>query len=250
MSVGCSDYTPTKELHYAKILAAHIALSRSVIGKYQWTNRDYLLIDATAGSGIVNGIVGSPLVFLDLARSFENWKAVLIEEQKRTYNELLRSIDQRYGIRDHRITTVHGSHVDYIAAMNLDAKQIGLLYVDPNGLFDLDAIQMFARKMIRMEILLSISATSIKRVNGSPLLENRYRLKDLLSLKNYAHIRKPYGNDQWTFLLLSNTPIVKEYKSIDLRSVDSPEGAEYLEIMDNTRKELSELHQQTLIEVN
>lgn len=249
MSVGCSDYTPTKEQHYAKILSAHIALSRSVISKYQWTNRDYLLIDATAGSGIVNGIVGSPLVFLDQARLFENWRAVFIEEQKGTYKDLLRSIDQRYGMRDYRMTVIHGSHVDYISAMNPDSKQIGLLYVDPNGLLNFEAVRIFTQKITRMEILLSFSATAIKRVNGSPLLEDRYHLEDLLTLKTFAHIRKPYGNDQWSFLLMSNTPIVKEYKSIDLRSVASTEGAEYLRTMNYTKAELNELYQPALPEL-
>ena len=232
--VGQSEYTKTKEVHYAKLLGMHVNIAERAIRNNLCFRPSYLLIDATAGSGILeDGTPGSPVIAVDRLRKMSTpFKALFIEEQPEVFAQLDFHVSQ-----DDSVQLRWARYQDVINEMALryDRNQLGLLYIDPNGTPDFDALCQFARARPRMEILISVTATGYKR---SGKVERH--LDEWLRRigKQYWLIRKPYTAWHWTFLLGSNYPgFNKPYKGIDVEPVTSDLGKGWLECASYTATE-------------
>lgn len=243
--VGQSEYSPLKEEHYSKILAWHQSLSYHVINNDR--RNDYLMIDATAGTGKLyecGGIDGSPLVFLQQASEHLSdckWQAVFCEQNPEHFAKLHSNVGAAPCV------TLRPESYQDVLRRYTSQWQIGLLYIDPNGTPDFDALCTFARRNPRMEILISVTANGVKR---GGLTE--YRLHEWIEKigKKYWAIRKPYGPWQWTFLFGSDfAGFNKNYKSIDLYPVTSPIGKAYMDQATYTREERSKNAQPPLIDL-
>ena len=90
--IGYGEFTQIKIEHLSKIFGMHLAVTQAVIRKHNFFDRIYRYIDATAGRGFTpDGIIGSPLVFLEQAEnsSFElEYSADLIEREQSNINGL------------------------------------------------------------------------------------------------------------------------------------------------------------------
>lgn len=233
-TVGQSEYTKTKEDHYGKLLSWHIKVTQRAIQNNRWANPSYLLIDATAGSGILDdGSHGSPLVAIrQLQGMAVPHQAVFVEENQDAYAALDASVT---GSAD--VTKRFTRYQDVIGqlAEHTDGAQLGLLYIDPNGTPDFEALCMFARARPKMEVLISVTATGYKRGGRSDL-----RLDEWLKRigKRYWLIRKPYTRWHWTFLFGSDYfGFNKKYQGIDLEPVTSSLGRSWLETASYTTEE-------------
>lgn len=242
-SVGQSEYSQMKEDHYSKILAWHMKVASIVIEKD--TRNNYLMIDATAGTGKLYDqgcIDGSPLVFLKQAQAhlpYKKWKAVFCEEKAEHFKWL------HINIGGAPNTTLQPLPYQEVLRQYDGKYQIGLLYVDPNGTPDFDALCQFAKQNPRMEILISVTANGVKRANLTD-----YRLNEWVEKigKRYWAIRKPYGKWQWTFLFGSDyVGFNKEYRSIDLYPTDSQTGKAYMDAASYTKAELNEMSGQQVL---
>jgi hypothetical protein len=127
--------------------------------------------------------------------------------------------------------------------------ELGLAYVDPSGdLPDFKTLAHIANMRPRMEILIYLSATNVKR----QFQQTKKFLADFLSETNKQHwlIRKPFKSDQhqWTFLLGSNIDFFKPHKNIRnyFYLLNSPEGQEVFEKMNLSQEQRIEQKQPRL----
>lgn len=241
--IGFGEYTRVKIEHLSKIVAMHLAITQAVIKKHNtYYKREYRYVDLTAGKGKTpDGNIGSPIVFLDKTNNTRfdiSFRADFIEREKGNIDELKKAV------ATHPISTsgqgnIHfyqGTYETVILQLfkSKNDAELGLVYVDPSGnLPDIDTLNFVSKVRPRMEILLYISATNVKR----QFQQTQTFLADFLRATGKQHwlIRKPFKGDnhQWTFLLGSNSDLFKPYKSIQryFYLLNSPEGQQVFEKM-------------------
>ena len=253
--VGYSFWTPLKQQHFEAILRMHLSISKAVISKNPYLNQQYHYIDATAGPGtysVENQVLnGSPLVFIGLAEKIQiSYQANFIEEVPENLDSLKSLIPQLdHGHIEYHCCDYKDILGDIIVTPN--DKQIGLVYVDPsNGIPQFEVIANLTSKRPRMEILLYLSATNLKRAYQV----TEQVLSDYILQMNKKHwlVRRPAKGDnhQWTFLLGSNTSLFKDYKKIDFYKMNSPEAQEIFPKLDLTARQYFEKHQPRLFDDN
>ena len=241
--VGYGEYTGVKIEHLSNILAMHMAITQAVIKKHaSYYEPEYRYIDLTAGKGSTpDGSAGSPIVFLDRASDpkFDiPFRADLIEREINNIDELKKAISAHpMGVSQQGKVNFHLGNYESVALQLFKSKkdfELGLVYVDPSGdLPDFNTLAHITNMRPRMEVLLYLSATNIKR----QFQQTQKFLADFISETSKEHwlIRKPLKGDthQWTFLLGSNIGFFKPHKKLTTYFclLDSPEGKEILEKM-------------------
>lgn len=128
-----------------------------------------------------------------------------------------------------------------------------LIYSDPNGAYVDYPHSLFQKlsddKLGRfLDMLINFNTVAIKRCRASSkLLWNKtlYELLNEINKKNKL-IRKPVGAYKHSLVLATNYEKLGCYKKIDLYKFDTPQGQQYLEECNFTRKEQEEIMQGTL----
>ncbi|VAW40122.1 hypothetical protein MNBD_CHLOROFLEXI01-4366 [hydrothermal vent metagenome] len=256
--VGYGEFTARKIDHLKKIIAMHLAVTSAVILKYHKPYRYrklYKYVDLTSGKGFSpdGKIPGSPLVFLRNAESKLQipYRADFIEEVEKNIIELQSNVADEIAKNNWNNPDIHFHLGKYQAlAKSLfgqrDLKEFGLIFVDPSGNApDFDALKQICTLRPKMEILIYVSTTSIKRIyqHTNKLLSDY--MQDIG--KKYWLVRKPINWDQykWTFLMGSNSDIFKDYKKIDFLRLDSSEAQAFF-----PKLNLSEKQRQAAVQSN
>jgi three-Cys-motif partner protein len=255
--VGYGDCTEIKIKHFSKIVAMHLAISQAVLNKHRSLfNQNYRYIELTAGKGISpDGTIGSPIAFLEKAEAETftiPYRADFIECEPQNIGELKQTLEILKIANGWKGTEWHfhnGKYQDEIPSLlKSKSNEFGLVFVDPSGdLPDFDTVQYIAKIRPKMEILIYLSSTNVKRIY-------QYTDKHLTNYidsigKKYWLIRKAINWDQfkWTFLLGSNAPdLFKDYKQIDFYRLDSQYGQSIFEKLNLTEKEQVEYKQYKL----
>jgi len=256
--VGYSESTKIKIMHLEKIFEWHLAVTQAVLNKYAKYRSYYRYVDLTAGKGCTpDGTKGSPIVFLEHAESSNfttQYKADFIECNPQNLDELKVSIStlttkQGWPNRKHgfHLSEYEQAIPNLFSAKNL--TELGLVFVDTSGdLPNFESLRYIAEMRPRMEILIYVSSTNVKRLHQYTDM----RLKDYMDRvgKTYWLFRKPISWDKhkWTFLLGSNTNLFQDYKKIDVFRLDTKTGEEEFYKVNLTKEQQQERVQPSLFE--
>lgn len=254
--VGYGEMTPLKIEHLAKIFGMHLAVAQAVLNKHSGYRQQYRYVDLTAGKGHTpDGMAGSPLVFLkQIAANGLTlpYRADFIECIQLNLEEL-KTATPAEAAKSQGRGELHFHHGDYKEKVRTlfpcpDTHELGLVFVDPSGDSpDFQTLQYVARMRPRMEILMYVSTTNIKRL--FPYTEKL--LSDYMTEigKQYWLIRKPipWDRHKWTFLLGSGASLFKNYKKIDFLTLDSEEAQQFFPKLNLSAKQRHELAQLPLL---
>lgn len=263
--IGISDYTPTKQRHFREILNTHLIINEQIFKKHSsWNRIDpyYWYFDIYAGDGKPNNNLGSPLIFLNLAKNKQlKVKAIFIEKVKKNFKKLkVNTID--YVFKNAQLFLHYGDNKNilpeyFIPSVNY---RYGLLYSDPNGISDFEILSKISNYPCynRLDILINVPSAAIKKARCSPLCKNHN--KNLIEYiktinKQYWLIREPYlsnnngkkindrsGSWQWTFLIGSNWNNFPRFKKLGFHEINSDRGQEILNKLTYTNEELEKMN--------
>jgi len=252
--VGSGRWTPVKLDHLATIMAMHVRITEAVLRKNPFYVQVYHFIDATAGPGRyeVYGeeVEGSPLLFLSVAEKQQlRFRADFIEREPANADYLRGQLPQLQWGRAEIHCCEYRVMIPKLVSSK-DETQLGLFFVDPStGIPDFDTVTYLSQMRPRMEILMYLSATNLKRAHdkaGRILSERMARID-----KSHWIVRKPFPGDahQWTFLLGSNTDLFGEYRKIDFYPVNSEQAQEFFPKLNLSVKQRKQRSQPRLFDL-
>ena len=245
-----SEWTPLKVEHHEAIVSMHLGVVAAVLKRHEWADGTYRYFDLTAGPGRgPDGEPQSPLQFVRAAaRAGIDWRAVFVERSPETYRRLNESLPTSWPC----VRVVQGDSRDLLTGLLVQElprarpNYYGLVYFDP-----VPGVEMFEvigrlgeafrslRQLARVDVLMYVSATTIKRLRECCGQTLRGLLAGLG--KRHWFARDTYDSrHQWTFLLGTNWPDMKEYGRIRLFSIDREPGATLFDRLDLTDAERKE----------
>jgi hypothetical protein len=183
------------------------------------------------------------MIFLEeVRRARMEYRAILFEEEERWATRL----QERVSFND-SCTVVNGRYQDSLMEHvnpNGGLSKFGAIYLDPSGnLPDLAPLAAVAEipEWRTVDVLLYLSATTMKRVCGAFSRMHTKRFADYLSMvkKRYWHVREPSGQHQWTFAFGTNWEKYPEMRKIGFHRADSTEGAEIIDRLNYSARERS-----------
>ena len=240
--MGYSGVTPIKQKHFREVLAAHLKITQHVIDRWRRNghkhDHKYNYYDLTAGAGYdENDNPGSPIIFLQMIKNMDMpYNAVFLEENKKHAEELQNVVNQKAWV-------INSDYCNELMKCDdrLHKRKFGLLYVDPNGIFDVESIKYFTNifTYATIDILINCNSTAIKRVRiSSRHQEKRTLYERMVEIKKTKWlVRKPEGKHQWTFLLGTNMRKFPEFKKINFVDLNSDEGQDIFNYINLTKSE-------------
>jgi len=232
--MGYSECTPAKQADFRYLVSYHLGVVNCMIAKAQREGRtfpppEYWYFDITAGKGThpETGDPGSPLIFAQEA--WEKQAPVrmwCIEEVAENCAELA-AVLAEYPVEQ----IVCGDHSKELMQMipQADRPRLGLLYCDPSGNippFDLLAEFASNRPTSRIDLLIYLSATTIKRCCGAFPEKGFKRLPEYLAAipKDDWLLRIPQASAQWTFALGTKWSKFPPFPQKGFLKLGTPEG--------------------------
>lgn len=243
-----SEETETKERHFRGLLGGiHVPVCKRIRDKHgRASDPPYLYIDLHGGPGVLeyNGrrFPGSPLIAHEVLQNAEiPYDALHFEHNPEVAAELTRALLGRGTVSPSPFQV--GLH-DYLATAPMQAYRYGLVYSDPiDDPIPVDTFNRLAAKFPRVDLLAYVAANDqYKRANANGQGHGRRLVVDVKSVnKKVVLIREPHGAHQWTFILWSNWPELKDWRSQGFHRLDTAAGQRIMNKLNYTARELHEL---------
>jgi len=222
--IGFGDSTKIKISHFSKIIAMHLAITQAVLKRnLKFYSQSYRYVELTAGKGYTpDGLIGSTIAFLEQVEHNNftiPYRADFIECEKCNIEVLKDTLDQKRAENGWKSENWHFHNgryeVEIPELFSSKTNEFGLIFVDHSGgMPDFNSLQFIAKNRPKMEILLYLSTTNVKRLKQ---YTDNHLIDHINSIgKKYWLIRKAKDWDQfkWTFLLGSNAPdLFKDYSN-------------------------------------
>lgn len=255
-AIGRGLFTAMKQRDLEKFLRQYLPICGHVIRRNpEWVHKRVFFFDITAGKGIhpETGEEGSPLILLRLAEELGiDYSAHFIEQQPDNFAALQTIVAARGFRHGAERTFTCGDHVAALPPilrhyLPLRPQPIGLLYYDfttedfaRSLRFISEVYQHFTNRMERIDCLLYLSATAVKRVRGA--FPNRPDLMTYLRAiqKKRWLIREPVGANHYTFLLGTNFVDYKTSIPIGLFPITERRGFDILRRVNFNSDELKQ----------
>ena len=250
--VGTSTITEIKQEHFRMIIRTHLRIVKAIFAKNHYKIPVFHYFDINSGSGKNDGHSGSPLIFLEEAvRINIHYSAVFIDKDKNNIDSLLKLTRSYLNVK-----TYCGDHEEILPQLYPSDKswRYGLLYTDPNGIFNAEILQNISKQpcFSALDVLINCPASAIKRMKNSSKCNDNRTLEDRLGIIQKKHwiIRNSLKNStwQWTFLLGTNWTNFPEFTKIEMVKLNSPRGQAFFEKLNLTSKEREARHQPGLFD--
>ncbi len=252
---GASEITPIKQAHFRQILGIHLKIVHAIFLKRRYSLDTFFYFDINCGHGMSEDSTqkGSPLIFLEEIQRFPGMKyeAVFIDMEKRNIDLL----KQRLPKSTSCVQCFCGDHAEILPqffSRTTTQWHYGLLYTDPDGIFNAELIADFSRQPLYQatDILINCPAAAIKRVRKSSKCQESRTLEDRLDLikKKSWLVRQTLRRStwQWTFLLGTNWNAFPEFSQISMVKRSSKQGKAIFEKLNYTNGERKEVIQTNL----
>jgi hypothetical protein len=241
-----SDETEAKEHDFRGILGMHVPACKGILHRYGLGS--YLYVDLYAGRGRLEfkgrRFLGSPLIAQDiLTRYGVPHEAVHFEKDPGEAAQLAEALWVPTSLLDTpdpdsapiRVEACQEGFPRWLAEAGPQPRRHGLIYADPiKDEIPVGLLNQAAEVMPRMDLLSYVSATQYKRRRGGDIKRNGRSDRPLLSdhvnavNKDYALIRVPRSQWQFTFILWSNWPDLPAWTAAGFYRLDSTEGQRIL----------------------
>jgi len=240
-----------------EIASIQFQMVQSIYSKgEQWniTRFPFVYLDLTAGQGIYPGCEGIALTLnRELQKQSFPKKTFLIDVSEENCQRL------RETPFDGNVRICPGTHHDIapqIIREECAHRPFGIVCLDPYGFGETEATLLrkigFSPELERMDWLIHISGTSIKRVNGCSKTIFKGDFQDVLGLidkKRWLIKQSPVGKrQQWVYLFGTNYQEMGEWKKKAWHNIKSPEGHSILRKIQYTSEQFEILSQPMLFE--
>ena len=259
-AAGYSENTPIKQEHFRTIMRTLCGVVKGIIGRYDTALPHFAYIDLNAGPGWYTspslfgpGYPGSPIIALDMAhRAHLPFMADVVDRDPKAIASLATHLQAVYGfvavppLMPGTMLLAQPDMDVVFCLWPLPADQVteairdalfssmdhhqktdvyGVVYTDVNGgdiLFD--ELAAYSEAFPKMDLILHLSATHRKRVQG------RYGLRppivDAIAPIKKRHwiVRAPAGREQWTFLIGTNWDAFPDFSRHGFVTIESPRG--------------------------
>lgn len=227
--------TEEKARGFCSVFEQQIAVVQATQKKWL-RNNPYVHIDLHAGSGFNDevNVVGSPLLFCDIARrhGFENYLLLCSEHDKGRVKQLANRLAE-----NQRAYPFYGDNRELCYALpellkswGFDLRSvIGSVLVDPNSVkeqFCWEALEYLFQSVPRLDCIFNYPATAFKRAKKQA--ELYFHLEDIPQKlhKSVWFIREPIAQWQFTCLLGRNTDKISS-PGQGFKAWDSQDGIRY-----------------------
>lgn len=230
-----SDTTIIKQEKFEKLLDLHIRVCQQIFSKPNTVNKIYRYIDTFSGLGD-----GSPSIFKKLIEQHSlEFEADFFEINKEA-GKSLKNILKDFG------TIRIGDSKLLVQTLAPSDSQYGIAYLDSFGgeSLYLDTPQIafcLSQKFRKVDILLNVNATSIKRPRGAGFTDI-YAIDIIDQIeKSYWIVSEPYGKHQWAFLIGTNWQHFPTWEKEGFYNIGSNDGQEILRIINFSKNEDPEI---------
>ena len=268
---GYSDNTPIKQEHFRTIMRTLCRVVKGIIGREDYVLPHFVYIDLNAGPGWYTsptlfgpGYPGSPIIALDIAHQDQlSLMAHVIDHDHHAMGSLHTHLETIHGFVDvppllpgtmllahpqreavvclwpHDAALVTAPIIDGLRedmAHQGKTQVYGVIYTDVNGgniLFD--DLAEYSHVFSKMDLILHLSATHRKRVQGRygtrpPIVDAIGQIK-----KRHWIVRTPAGREQWTFLIGTNWDAFPDFSRHGFVTIDSPIGRAIMQTISSKR---------------
>jgi hypothetical protein len=254
--IGLGDESEHKYRDFAGLCSMIANIGLGALRNHPRWPRPFLWMDLTSGPGLhplPDGRIlnGTPTLAMDAlreasARLGEPFHAIFLEQRHANFVSLEKTLAARYGQAGTQYQVIEGNSEVLAEEVLKHAPAydgLGVIVYDPTEAVDFDLLARLVHlpKRERFDLLVYVSATSIKRPRNLPAryqTDRRTLIERMATCDKSAWIvRKRAGTAEWTWMLGTQHVSMPAWRKSGFENWTSPDGKRILRDLDMTREE-------------